>query len=357
MFLSSLAPQQALTVWDAQTGAVLVDGFRPPKSCFALNVAIAPDGSTWAMGCQDNTVGIYELGTANEVGALKQFWRGPPDAASPGFAIAYSPDGRLLVAGSRDGAGTVWLWDVVARKELAPLPHGHEDIDGVAFAPDSRTLVTVGRWRIGEPVTLQEGVRVRLWDVATAKELSCFDVSEGSCEWSLCFAPDGQAIALGERDGTINLWDPITGQEHVTYHTGPGPFDLAFSPDGGFLAAGTRERNRRAWDLAEYVPLRVAKTIYPDPRATTVFDRHSGKALFHLPGCIFPTFSADGRTLYTFSLDSDAIAVWDVPPRRVLPPWVAWLLVGLAVVLAAVTRRGKRLFAAQTWGVSGGQCS
>jgi WD40 repeat protein len=295
------------------------------------------------MGRQDNTVGIYELGTANEVGALRQFWRGPPDAASPGFSMAYSPDGRLLVAGSRDGAGTAWLWDVVARKELAPLPHGHEDIDGVAFAPNGRTLVTVGRWRIGEPVTLQEGARVRLWDVATAKELRCFDVPEGSCEWSLCFAPDGQAIALGEQDGTIRLWDPATGQEQATYHTGPWPFDLAFSPDGEYLAAGTRERNQRAWDLAEYVPIRVAKTVYPDPRATTVFARRSGKVLFHLPQCIFPSFSADGRTLYTFSLDADAIAVWDVPPRRVLPPWAGWLLVGLAMILAGAAWRGKRL--------------
>ena len=56
---------------------------------------------------------------------------------------------------------------------------------------------------------------------------------------SVVFAPDGSTLAAGGSDGSIILWNPVSG-ETMRQLTGPaeGVLSLAFSPDGRMLASG-----------------------------------------------------------------------------------------------------------------------
>ncbi|MFI5526688.1 trypsin-like peptidase domain-containing protein, partial [Streptomyces platensis] len=66
-------------------------------------------------------------------------------------SIAFSPDGKILVAGSGDG--TVRLWSLASGKPRAPL-RGHTDsVLSAVFSPDGRTLATGS-----------EDKTVRLWE-------------------------------------------------------------------------------------------------------------------------------------------------------------------------------------------------
>ena len=69
--------------------------------------------------------------------------------------------------------------------------------------------------------------------------------------WNIAFAPTGDRLAVGSREGTIYLWDfkrkeklkPLIGH---TNHI----WSVCFSPDGKRLVSGSDDRIARLWDVA-----------------------------------------------------------------------------------------------------------
>lgn len=86
-------------------------------------------------------------------------------------AVAFSPDARSIVSGGvgpsfRFGGntpGTIKIWDVASGRELRTLSGHSSDVTAVAFSPDGRTIVsgskdnTIKRWNVFSGVpSLQE---------------------------------------------------------------------------------------------------------------------------------------------------------------------------------------------------------
>ena len=66
--------------------------------------------------------------------------------------MSFSPDGTVLVSGSEDG--TVKLWDVETKENIATLTGHTANVSTVSFSPDGTTLAS-GSW----------DHTVNLWDV------------------------------------------------------------------------------------------------------------------------------------------------------------------------------------------------
>ena len=116
------------------------------------------------------------------------------------WSVAFSPDGKTLASGSRDGS--IKLWDVTSGKNIATLK-GHADvINSVAFSPDGKTIASGSFDKT-----------VKLWDVASGKNTATL---EGHTHWvfSVAFSPDGKTLASGSRDGSIKLWDLDAGKKN-----------------------------------------------------------------------------------------------------------------------------------------------
>ena len=168
-------------------------------------------------------------------------------------SVVFSPDGRTLASGSRDG--TIRQWDVSTGRHLRTL-RGHTDwVNSVVFSPDGRTLASGS----------SDGT-VRQWDVSTGRHLRTL---RGHTDWvsSVVFSPDGRTLASGSSDGTVRQWDVSTGRHLRTLrgHT-DWVSSVVFSPDGRTLASGSSDGTVLLWDLAptSVAPERLAADINND---------------------------------------------------------------------------------------------
>ncbi len=190
--------------------------------------------------------------------------------------VAFSPDGRLLAAGSGDA--TIYVFDTPSRQ--VRFLRGHEDqIYAMAFSPDGATLASAD-W---------SGV-ILLWDMATgrARRLSGH---VGAINY-MAFAPDGAHLATGGADGTVRIWDTIAASPPVVLPSHEGEaYGVAYSGDGALLASGGADRRIIVRDAVSHEVLREI-TGHGD----TVADI---------------AFSPSGDRLASASLDG-AVRIWDV---------------------------------------------
>ncbi|MBQ2787165.1 MAG: PD40 domain-containing protein [Bacteroidaceae bacterium] len=71
------------------------------------------------------------------------------------------------------------------------------------------------------------------------------------CVESVAFSPDGKRIVSGSIDKTIRIWDVATGKqigEPLIGHTYT-VLSVAFSPDGKRIVSGSSDNTIRIWDF------------------------------------------------------------------------------------------------------------
>ena len=195
----------------------------------------------------------------------------------PVWSVAFSPDGRTLVSGSRDK--TIHWWDVSTGRHLRTSRRHTNEVGRVMFSPDGQTLASAGN-----------DVNTHLWDVNTGRHKQTLIGRE------VVFSPDGQTLATSDWGTSIYLWDVSTGKRKktLTGHTDL-VLSISFSPDGQTLASGSADDTIRLWDA------RTGRHLY-------TFTGHTDFVLSI-------SFSPDGQTLASGSAD-DTIRLWDVSTRR-----------------------------------------
>jgi RNA polymerase sigma factor (sigma-70 family) len=243
-----------------------------------LSVALAPSGKALAFTSRDeNWIHTWDLATGHEQARLQGH-------TASIHAVAFSPNGRLLVSASEDS--TVRLWMFPGGTPVATLRGHKAGVLTAAFSLTDNLLASAG---------LDETVRV--WDLATQQTRWTLTGHAGPI-LALVFSADGQTLVSAGKDGTLKTWDMKTGQALHTLAGHVAPVCcLALSPDGKTLASGSWDRTIKLWDLP------------------------SGQVRAELPGhanqVLSLAFTSSGKLLVSSGKDK-TVKVWQVSVEREL---------------------------------------
>ena len=297
------------------------------------NVLFSPDGSTlasWSLS-KDMAIRLWDVTTGKRQRTLTGH------TARIKRAI-FSPDGHAIAGWSSHDERTIRLWDIATGKHKRTLTGHIQLVESAAFSPDGKTLVSGGL----------DGI-VRLWDAGTGKNIRTFtdepvtnqQMAQSTDVMTVSFNSDGSRLAIGRKDGLIQLWDVATGQLLQTFG---GHVDaissVSFSPDGFSIASTSKDATVRLWDVATGQQKRLLAgykgtvwrvKFYPNglPLAIDLKGEITGTdaediRLWDLRTCQVEkrltghaawvtdiSFSADGTTLASVSFDDTAL-LWDL---------------------------------------------
>jgi hypothetical protein len=150
-------------------------------------LAFSPDGKILVAGQLDGKISLFD----GQTGERKQMWDVHRDFVS---GSAFSPDGKTLASGSHDK--TVKLWDAQKGKVRQTLRGNKALVTAVAFSPDGKFLATGGQLPEDDKLTAE----VIIWDARTGKlKLSLSDQTVPVT--TVVFSPDGKTLAIGGGKG------------------------------------------------------------------------------------------------------------------------------------------------------------
>jgi len=170
-------------VWSLQDKSLRA--VLPLHANIVESIRFSPDGSLLATSSRDRSVCVVKGFSTN---ALHRF-----KLTETIFHVAFSPDGRRVVASCLDKAAYVWNLDGDAQT-IPPLRHVR-GVHHAEFSPDGRCILTAG-WD-GE---------VRFWDARSGQALSPI-LEHGSPVMFARFDATGRRVLTGCVDGSLRVWD------------------------------------------------------------------------------------------------------------------------------------------------------
>lgn len=267
-------------IWEVATGKEIK---IPTVQWMTTAVAFSPDGRRFAWAGMDGLVSIHDINADFKLLTTL--------AGSPGYqsCLVFSPDGRTVVAGARNGPARVWR---VETGQLVSTIHGHSSgIRDVAFSPDTSLMATVGSdrriivrdnmdyqevtsliafspWQLNAAAFSSDGRMMvaatnyfRLWDVERRSSKFTSSPSSTVAAISVAFHPNDQKFAGGDSLGKIHVYD-LSGKEIASRQMSGFPLAMKYVDGGSRLLIAGCDNALSSWNSnSADKPERIIETL------------------------------------------------------------------------------------------------
>ena len=279
-------------------------------------VAITPDGLTGVTIDANQQLKVIDLttGSTRFTKASKVSRRSD---LSWGATLAIANDGKTLAVSlpyqaarpSLEGQTKIELYDLETQTAPSPI-HRPGELYSLLFTADGKSLIS--GWGDGS-ILLSEVRGTKVFATSTNK-LPVL---------SLALSPDGNTLASGSSDESIQLWGFPSGEPKPRFALGPlgDVWSLAFSPDSRRLAAGGRNTVLTIWDLRQTPVPDGTKELSPKDWGNFTFSADSKFMAAVCKGDMAKVWETDSFRLVTamanvgyimaFSPDSKTLLVTD----------------------------------------------
>jgi WD40 repeat protein len=266
--LDSLSNGAPPSLFDPQAAGLLTELAQLPTSGLTHALAFSPDGSWLAAGSRDGHVRLWSVSEL-------------PHTLQPHFdlsahkkgvsALSFTPASDRLATAGNDALTRVW--DLSTGQAVLQIVGGVYAVPALAFHPSQDALA------------IANGALVRVRETGAGRMLLTLRPADAREPWlySLAFSPDGSLLAAGDRSGALYGWrSPIFDQtaqpEPLTFEPGSDPpaslaWSLAFTPTGAVLGGVFGDGSLRLWDAQTTSLLAVH---HAHTRAATALAFHPG---------------------------------------------------------------------------------
>jgi WD40 repeat protein len=185
------------SVSSAEESARLLQTLEIPQGI--QKIVFHPKENQFAVCGFEKAVRVFEVNNQLIIQQKQQL----ETPATANRSISYSPDGKFLVTGGRNGV--VRLWQTDADWKYTDIENvDKRRINALVFSPDSGKLAVGG-----------DGPFITLWDTKTKKQVEPALKRDYGKTFSLAFCNEN-ILASGESDNVIRVWDikkaEITGE-------------------------------------------------------------------------------------------------------------------------------------------------
>ena len=238
---------------------------------------------------------------------------------------ANSSSGRTSCSSGASRA-CAWEWHYLQRRTHRCLHTLRDHAQGqtqnqnlrcVVYRPDGRQLASAG----------VDG-SIRIWDAMTGRPVRTLSGHAGGVFRLAYRPPDGQYLAsTGVNDGKVRVWDTSTGKEVFNCtHEHPSVLGVAYTPDGRQFASSSWDKTVMLWDATDGRPIRNPLVRHADVLGVLAFRPHShGRQLAcDLCNTVILLEVATGQVTHTFAGASGVGTIIAFSPGRRIPGHGRW---------------------------------